>query len=181
MLLRSRTSISSFFIGEKKMSTQLNQEKEQLRQALSAVVTALRQSLGDKLVALVLFGSRARGDATEASDWDLLVIARHLPPSLFQRHVQLKALLPVEWRAKISLLARTPEEFDAHLTSLMLDIALDGIVLDDPEGYASERLAALNKLIERKGLHRKQEGKDFTWTWEHFPGFNWTLEWGEVR
>lgn len=58
----------------------------------------------------------------------------------------------------------------------MLDIALDGIVLDDPEGYATGRLEALKKLLARKGLHRKQEGKDFIWTWERFPGFDWTLE-----
>lgn len=163
------------------MSVRLDQEKEQGRFMLGEVVSALRQGLGDDLVAVVLFGSRARGDATEASDWDLLVIARHLLSSLFQRHLQLKVLLPVEWRAKISLLARTPEEFDANLTSLMLDIALDGVVLDDPEGYATGRLVALKRLIERKGLHRKQDGKDFIWTWERFPGFNWTLEWEAVR
>jgi predicted nucleotidyltransferase len=163
------------------MSVQPNQEKEQLRQVLSAVVTALRQGLGDNLVAVVLFGSRARGDATEASDWDLLVIARHLPPSFFQRHLQLKALLPIEWRGRVALLARTPAEFEAHLTSLMLDIALDGVVLDDPEGYAAEQLARLRKLIESKGLHRKQKGKDFIWNWERFPGFDWSLEWEAVR
>jgi hypothetical protein len=90
-------------------------------------------------------------------------------------------LLPVEWRARISLLARTPEEFDARLSSVMLDIALDGVVLDDREEYATDRLEALKKLIERKGLHRRSEGKDFSWTWEHFPGFNWTLEWEDVK
>jgi hypothetical protein len=36
------------------MSIQPNQEKEQLRQALSAVVAALRQGLGDNLVSVVL-------------------------------------------------------------------------------------------------------------------------------
>lgn len=162
------------------MSPQSNHDKEQLRQALSPVVIALRQGLGDNLVAVALFGSRARGDATEVSDWDLLVIARHLLPSLFQRHVQLKAILPVEWRAKMSLLARTPEEFDARVTSLMLDIALDGIVRYDSEGYATQRLAALKRLIASRGLHREQRGRDFVWKWERFPSFHWSLEWKEV-
>lgn len=36
-------------------------------------VLGLRQSMGDDLVAVALFGSRARGDAKEWSDWDLLV------------------------------------------------------------------------------------------------------------
>lgn len=38
------------------------------------------------------------------------------------------------------------------MPSLFLDIALDGVVLCDPEGYASERLESLRKLIEKKGL-----------------------------
>jgi len=39
--------------------------------------------------------------------------------------------LPVEWRGQVSLLSRTTSEFESHLSSLMLDIALDGIVLYD--------------------------------------------------
>jgi len=42
---------------------------------LTPVVSALREGLGDDLVALVLFGSRARGDHYPQSDWDLLLIA----------------------------------------------------------------------------------------------------------
>lgn len=34
----------------------------------------LRQALGDRLVELRLFGSHARGDANEGSDFDVLVI-----------------------------------------------------------------------------------------------------------
>ena len=41
------------------MSLQRNQEKEQLRLILKDVISALRQGLGDKLVAVVLSGSRA--------------------------------------------------------------------------------------------------------------------------
>ena len=123
MRMRSLISISLLLCRRKKMSAQSNQEKGQLQQALSAVVAALRQGLGDKLVAVVLFGSRARGDATEAGDWDVLVIARQLPSSPLQRHFQLTTLLPVEWRGQVSLLSHTPEGFDARVTSLMLDIA----------------------------------------------------------
>jgi len=162
------------------MSVLPNQEKEQSQEALQEVVKALHQGLGNDLVAVVLFGSRARGEATEASDWDLLVIARHLPSTPLQRHFQLKMLLPVEWRGQVSLLSRTPAEFEPHLSSLMLDIALDGIVLYDPEGYAAQRLTALQRLITTRGLHREQVGRDFVWKWERFPGFNWSLEWKEV-
>ncbi len=55
---------------------------------------ALRQGLGERLVAIVLFGSRARGEAREDSDWDLLVIAKALPDDYLDRHFLLKRIGP---------------------------------------------------------------------------------------
>jgi predicted nucleotidyltransferase len=162
------------------MSVLPNQGKEKVLEMLQEVVKALHQGLGNNLVALVLFGSRARGEATEASDWDLLVLARDLLPSPLQRHFQLKKCLPVGWRGQVSLLSSTTVEFESHLSSLMLDIALDGIVLYDPEGYATQRLAALKRLIANRGLYRERVGRDLIWKWERFPGSNWSLEWKEV-
>ena len=86
----------------------------------------------------------------------------------------------MEWRGWVGLLARTPAEFEARISSLMLDIALDGIVLDDPEGYATAQLTRLRKLIASKGLQRKQQGRDFVWSWERFPGFDWSLKWDKA-
>ncbi len=76
----------------------------------------------------------------------------------------------------VAVPARTPAEIERWLTSLMLDIALDGVVLYDREGYAERRLAALRRLIERRGLRRERVGKDLVWRWEKFPGFDWELE-----
>lgn len=149
-------------------------------QAIAEVVAALRQGLGDNLVAIVLFGSRARDEADETSDWDLLVIAHHLPEKLFQRHLQLKVMLPVGWRGQVSLLARTPEEFTASLPALFLDIALDGIVLYDVDNYVAKRLTGLKRLLEKRGLHRERVQHEMVWRWQRFPGFDWALEWEAV-
>ncbi|MCX7838052.1 MAG: nucleotidyltransferase domain-containing protein [Anaerolineae bacterium] len=46
---------------------------------LSQVIVRIRHTLGDNLVAIVLFGSYAKGTARRASDIDLLVVARQLP------------------------------------------------------------------------------------------------------
>jgi len=110
----------------------------------------------------------------------MLVIARHLPSRFFQRHIQLQLLLPVGGRGQVSLLSYTPAEFETRITSLMLDIALDGIVLYDPEGDAAQRLAALQRLIANRGLYREQVGRDLIWQWKQFPGSNWSLAWKEV-
>lgn len=44
--------------------------------ALRAFIEGVRQSLGENLVRVILFGSKARGDSKRASDIDLLVIVR---------------------------------------------------------------------------------------------------------
>ncbi len=45
-----------------------------IAEALARFRTALRERFGDRLRELVLFGSQARGEATEESDVDLLVV-----------------------------------------------------------------------------------------------------------
>jgi len=79
---------------------------------LSQIVTALREGLGESLVAVVLYGSRARGQARQASDWDLFIIASDLPKQLWERHILLKRFLPTAYRGAVSLLAKTPQEFE---------------------------------------------------------------------
>lgn len=148
---------------------------------LGQSIEALKRGLGDRLVAVVLFGSRARGEAREESDWDLLVLAHELPARLFERHRVLKAMLPAAERGRVSMVAKTPQEFEASLPSLYLDIALDGVVLYDPDHYVAEKLAALRRLIDEKGLHREHTGRDWVWRWREFPGFGWAIEWEGAR
>ena len=105
---------------------------------LNRVVSKLREGLGDDLVAVVLFGSRARGEAREGSDWDVLIIANDLPGRTLERVIRLKRMLPPEYRGEVSLLAKTPEEFMSNLPDLYLDIALDGIILSDTGGYMAK-------------------------------------------
>jgi len=151
---------------------------DSLRQQMAPVLTALKRGLGNNLVAVVLFGSRARGEAAASSDWDLLVIAHGLPQRAFQRHLYLKQMLPVEWRGEVAILAKTPEEFESYLASLFLDVALDGVILYDSQSYMAERLARLRRLIQEQGLQRRQTGRDLVWDWQRFPGFGWSLDWG---
>lgn len=39
---------------------------------------SIKERLGDRLIRVVLFGSRARGDAQEDSDYDCLIITREM-------------------------------------------------------------------------------------------------------
>ncbi len=76
-----------------------------------------------QLRAVVLFGSRARGDAVRWSDYDLFVIADDLPPNFRQR-------LAFLWDGKpdgVDVLGFTPTEARQSIhRGLVLDVALEG-------------------------------------------------------
>lgn len=147
---------------------------------LDEVVSKLREGLEDDLVAVVLFGSRARREAHEGSDWDVLVVAWQLPGRTLERAIRLKQILPPAYRGEVSLLAKTPEEFTTGLPDLYLDIALDGVILHDTDEYMAERLQDLKELIQSKGLRREKEGRDLIWRSRQSPGSDWSLQWREI-
>jgi predicted nucleotidyltransferase len=136
-------------------------------ETIAPIVQALRRGLGEKLVAVVLFGSRARDEAAEDSDWDLLVVADGLPEGFMERNFLLKRLLPPEWRGSVCLLVRTPSELESRIASLHLDIALDGKILYDPFGFATRWLEKLQDFIRKAGLVREKVGSGEEWLWSN--------------
>ncbi len=152
---------------------------EALSVVLTPILEALRNGLGDDLLAVVLFGSRARGEASPESDWDLLVIAENLPDSPWQRQKRILALLPQEWQHQVNVLAYTSAEWFARVTPLALDIAMDGIVLyDGSRALFSARLSALRKQLFDLGLERQPIGEnEWVWLWRDKPQRPWRLEW----
>src|SRR5437764_1680739 len=54
-----------------------------LRELARRYTDLLRSHLSERLVSVVLFGSVARGDASPASDIDLLIVAEDLPQGQF--------------------------------------------------------------------------------------------------
>lgn len=59
------------------------------RRALDEYVGRLRRELGDEIVELRLFGSKARGTATPESDIDVLVVVESATPDVENRIVDL--------------------------------------------------------------------------------------------
>ncbi len=129
------------------------------------MVDALRDGLGDSLVAVLLYGSRARGSARPDTDWDVPVIAEDLPARVLERHVPVKRLLPSSIRGLVSILARTPAEITAAvpLPALFHDIAMDANVLCDDRGFAEGWLRTARHDIEARGLHRETSPFGLVW------------------
>lgn len=143
------------------------------------LVRALRQAFGDKLRAAVLFGSRARGEATDDSDHDVFLVIEDLPQEPVKRLKTVRMpLLSVD--LNVSTVAKTPAELEADPTPLILDICTDGVCLHGADYFEPLRARAL-RAIKQSGLIRERIGDGFFW---HFPDYrhrNWELTWDGYR
>jgi predicted nucleotidyltransferase len=93
--------------------------------ALSQLVHLLQSYAPERIV---LFGSRARGDADEYSDYDLIVIKRTQRSFLDRLQDMVPYLVAFEHKADI--LVYTPEEFEQmRETGLGWIVQQEGIVL----------------------------------------------------
>jgi len=151
-------------------TTALNETYKELALAYTE---ALKDHLGDDLVAVVLFGSVARGEAGPQSDIDLLVIASNLPEGRLARHRCLeKADAALDARLRdlrrqgiltdFSPLLKTPEEA-ARLTPLYFDLVEDALILYEREGFFSAVLERLRASFQRLGARRIQRGRIRYW------------------
>ena len=140
------------------------------------IVPFLRAAWGGRLDAVVLFGSRARGDADEYSDWDLLVIAHGLPDNPLERQREWARAIPSAWRIRARPVLHTPKEWYGPPTTLALEIALDGIVLLDARGRMQQYIARLRRGLERTGWRRVGQGKGSYWVKAGPSGEGWAKE-----
>ena len=82
-----------------------------MRQALGALRSSLAERFGERLAALRLFGSHARGEATEDSDVDVFVLLAS--PSLEDRRAvhELAAAVSVDSGLLLSPLVFSDEQY----------------------------------------------------------------------
>jgi len=151
--------------------------EKKIKELLHPLVESLQEAMGQNLIAVVLFGSRARGKTTKASDWDIFVLAHLLPLSPMKRYAYLRGVCNEEVEEGVSFLAKTKEEFEAGFPSFYLDLALDGITLFDTSGYMEARLRRIRQIIQEAGLRRERIAGGFFWNWNKYPGPEWEISW----
>lgn len=127
--------------------------RRQLSRELARVVEILVERY--RPVAIILFGSRARGDYKPWSDYDLLIIADFSKPFLERIGDVLEALsgtcLPIE-----------PHPYTLEEALNMLDKGSPTIVDSLSEGIVLHKTPELSKLVEkysemvRKGLRKSE-------------------------
>jgi hypothetical protein len=158
-------------------------EGKKVKEILRPLVRSLQKGLGENLIAVVFFGSRARGAGRSSSDWDLFVLARSLPPAPLRRYSYLRRLCDKGPKEGVSFLAKTQREFEEGFPSFYLDLALDGVILFDTGGYIEAKLKQIKEIINEAGLKRKRIPGGFFWDWKKYPGHEWEISWKgfEVR
>ena len=141
------------------------------------IVAALQTALKERLIAVALYGSWARGDAHEDSDVDLLLIADDLPDHPIQR-VRFLKKAGGEQASGVQFYARTREGFESYFGVMYLEFGLDARVLYDPMGYLAEKLDRIRDIINEAGLYRVQKGRELFWHWKSPPPpGKWRLSW----
>ncbi len=147
------------------------------------LVEALSNRFGSNLKAVVLFGSRARGDASPYSDHDIFIVADSLPVEPLSRTRQVRACLQhllAELPGAMNLHAKTPAEFEVDLTPLYLDVCVDGICLFGAEYFEPLRKRGLAAL-SASGMKRKRVGGSLFWMLPGNGPRNWELTWEGYR
>ena len=144
---------------------------------LQEVVQTFRDKLGQELIGIAMFGSTARGEAHSDSDWDIFIVTRKLPSNPFERQIFLRSLLPKRIGTKVSLLAKTEQEFEHRLLPVYLDIAIDAVILFDPQCYLERKFERIKEIMEREGLVRKRVRRTWVWVWKKSRGRDWELDW----
>lgn len=102
------------------------------RRAVEAFVDALRHDLDGRLLLLVLFGSKARGDDRPGSDIDFLVVTDGEPRDMDKRLSTLTAALGLEHAALLNTLSFSRErwaDFARRRAAFWQNVQRDGMVM----------------------------------------------------
>jgi len=107
-----------------------SQRLYQCDQVAQGFAVMLRQRLGAHLRQLLLFGSRARGDAQDGSDYDMLVVVDHRTPELRAIILEIESQLMERYGALVATVLRSEAEWQQlQGFPLALNIAREGVPL----------------------------------------------------
>ncbi len=106
--------------------------EKDIKNILGELKGSLKELMGDNLVKMVLYGSRARGDYDNESDIDIAIIVRKLSRQLKNRIFDIVADAEIKYLITVSILIFTEENFSflkKRERRIATDIEKDGIPL----------------------------------------------------
>jgi predicted nucleotidyltransferase len=127
-----------------------------LQDDLRRYIALLQRRWGPDLVSVVLFGSRARGEAKPGSDIDLLVIVRGLPRRRWDRYAGMRDLareISEEFGDAVTPILLTPEEA-REVKPYYLGMLSGHIILHDVGDFFASVLERLRRRLAELGARR---------------------------
>lgn len=108
--------------------------KSELQRVLDAVKNASKRLYGDKLDRIILFGSYARGDNTEESDIDIMIVLNCETDDVKKLRsltAEMASDISLEQEVFLSILLRDKKHFENNLDFLPFyqNIAREGIMV----------------------------------------------------
>lgn len=102
-----------------------------LQSVIAELMQGLKELYGDRLVHVVLFGSQARGDASEGSDIDILVVLQG--PVRAGREIsragEITASLSLRHDVVISCTFVSAERYELERSPLLMNIHKEGVMV----------------------------------------------------
>ena len=99
-------------------------------QVVQTFATELRQRLGPRVRQMLLFGSRARGDSREGSDYDMLVVVDHRTPELRPIILDIESGLMDRYGVLVATILRSEDEWQrSQVFPLARNIIREGVAL----------------------------------------------------
>ncbi len=147
--------------------------KEQFDSLIEATKAACRSCYGERLKALALFGSVARGTMRFDSDIDLLLVVSPLPDGRMRRMDEFRAVdeamagelaraQALGIHTSLSPVFKTPDELRQG-SLLFLDMINEARILHDPEGMLKAYFADLGARLRQLGAQRVQKAGGYYW------------------
>jgi len=104
-------------------------EKE--KQAVKELIDELKKLYGDNLSCVILYGSKTRGDATEDSDIDIMIVLKDVKDNSKELEKVIKLTTEIDFRYEtlISVTLQSEEEYLKKRSPLLLNVRKEGIAL----------------------------------------------------
>jgi hypothetical protein len=151
---------------------------EDVRPLLDRLLVLLQARLGERLLAVALYGSLARGQAHPDSDMDLLVVYCGDKMAIFDQFMEMRLYDLEHTREWIELKSEgiKPDPYPVFFNQaeladtpwLLLDIQDHGIVLYDPHAILQRKLESLRRRLKELGSRKVVLG-DGSWYWDLKP------------
>ena len=136
---------------------------DDIRMPLDGMLQSLHREFRERLVAVVVYGSYARGTAKPGSDIDLLVVVRELPRDWESIH-----RLEDEWVFKgrqlgtrFQVMLASPEDVEDSVewaAPLMLEIYNAHKVIFDRNDFFRNCMLRMEYLVRERGIRMRKPG-----------------------